>query len=86
MPVLSHTFTADGFAVIYDDDGFVQFQACPTGTEITTGQPNLETFTDEAAATARALELGYVFPSPEDDPLVLPLTEPAPPEPEPEAP
>ena len=27
-----------------------------------TGQPNTETFTDEAAARARAEELGYVFP------------------------
>lgn len=32
---------------------------------IETGQPNCEEFTDEAAAIARAEELGYVFPNPE---------------------
>ena len=32
------------------------------GAIFDTGQPNTETFTDEAAARARAEELGYVFP------------------------
>jgi hypothetical protein len=85
MSVLSHVFPAegpDGFAVIHDGDGFVQFLPCPAGTEVASGQPFLETFTDEAAATARALELGFVFPPPEDDPLALLV----PPEPEPEVP
>ena len=31
------------------------------GSTFTTGQPNTETFTDEALACARAEELGYVF-------------------------
>ena len=31
------------------------------GSTFTTGQPNTETFTDEALARVRAEELGYVF-------------------------
>lgn len=75
MPVLSHTFPAegpDGFAIIHDGADFIQFMECPAGTEIATGQPYLETFTDEAAATARALDLGYEFPPPEPDPPEAP--------------
>ena len=32
------------------------------GATFDTGQPNTETFTDEATARTRAEELGYVFP------------------------
>lgn len=78
MPVLTHTFPAAGYAVIHDGNGFVQFHACAAGSEISTGQPHLETFSDEEEATARAIELGYSFPAPEDDPLALPLPEPPP--------
>lgn len=31
------------------------------GSAFVTGQPTVEEFTDEAAAKARAIELGYVF-------------------------
>ena len=32
------------------------------GSSITSGQPNIEQFDNEAAAKTRAEELGYVFP------------------------
>ena len=39
----------------------VHFLEVEEGQTFTTGQPNTESFTDEAAARARAEELGYVF-------------------------
>jgi len=36
------------------------------GSAFSTGQPNSEEFSDEAAARARAEELGYVFPTEEE--------------------
>lgn len=40
----------------------VHYLEVPAGVSFTTGQPNTESFTDEAEARARAEELGYVFP------------------------
>ena len=36
------------------------------GTAFNSGQPNNESFTDEATARTRAEELGYVFPVEEE--------------------
>lgn len=59
------TFTERTFVVVHDNAGFVQFFDCEPDSELATGQPEVETFTDEAAARTRAIELGYVFPEPE---------------------
>ena len=34
---------------------------------MSSGQPNIEQFDNEAAAVARATELGYVFPTEEEE-------------------
>jgi len=39
----------------------VHFVESDGASTVTSGQPNIEKFTDEAAAKARAIELGYVF-------------------------
>jgi len=39
----------------------VFYNALQAGQSLASGQPNIEKFTDEAAAKARAIELGYVF-------------------------
>jgi len=62
-------FTERTFVVVHDDNGFVQYLDCEAGTALGTGQPHVEQFTDEAAARARAEELGYIFSAPENDPL-----------------
>ena len=45
----------------------VHYIEVEAGFVFATGQPNSESFTDEAAARARAEELGYVFPAEDDD-------------------
>lgn len=59
-----YTFDELTYAVIHGDDGFLQYSEMESGTELETPHA-VETFTDEAAARARAIELGYVFPEPE---------------------
>ena len=44
----------------------VHYIEIDVGSTFVTGQPTVEEFTDEAAAKARAIELGYVF---EEDPI-----------------
>ena len=39
----------------------VHYIEVPEGSSFASGQPIIEEFTDEAAAKARAIELGYVF-------------------------
>ena len=46
--------------------GAVHYVEIAEGMAFVTGQPTVEEFTDEAAAKARAIELGYVF---EEDPI-----------------
>ena len=41
--------------------GSVHYIEVSDGSTFVTGQPSVEEFADEAAAKARALELGYVF-------------------------
>ena len=41
--------------------GAVHYIEVPEGSSFASGQPTIEDFTDEAAAKARAVELGYVF-------------------------
>ena len=41
--------------------GTVHYIEVGDGSTFVTGQPAVEEFTDEAAAKARAIELGYVF-------------------------
>ncbi len=41
----------------------VHYVEVEDGSSFITGQPNSEEFTDEATARARAEELGYVFPT-----------------------
>ena len=41
--------------------GAVHYIEIHDGSTFVTGQPIVEDFTDEAAAKARAVELGYVF-------------------------
>jgi len=41
--------------------GAVHYIEIDDGSTFVTGQPTVEDFTDEAAAKARAIELGYVF-------------------------
>ena len=45
----------------------VHYVEVPEGSNISSGQPNIEEFTDEALAKARAIELGYVFESDTDE-------------------
>jgi hypothetical protein len=72
MPVYTPEITTH--YVIYNlDVPLVLFQTVEPGDALATGQPHVEPFTDEAAARARAIELGYVFSSPEDE---LPLGDP----------
>ena len=41
--------------------GTVHYIEVAEGSSFASGQPTIEDFTDEAAAKARAIELGYVF-------------------------
>ena len=45
----------------------VHYAEVPEGSNLSSGQPNIEEFTDEALAKARAIELGYVFESDADE-------------------
>jgi len=45
----------------------VHFVEIDGESTMTSGQPNIEKFTDEAAAKARAIELGYVFDENEEE-------------------
>ena len=45
----------------------VHFVEADDNSVITSGQPNFEEFTDESAAKARAIELGYVFEEDEEE-------------------
>jgi hypothetical protein len=66
MPVYTPEITTH--YVIYNlDVPLVMFQTIEPGDALATGQPHVEPFADAAAARARATELGYVFPSPEDE-------------------
>lgn len=46
--------------------GVVHYIEVPEGTHFASGNPSVEQFTDEAAAKARAIELGYVFDEEEE--------------------
>jgi len=46
--------------------GAVHYIEVGDGSAFVTGQPTVEEFTDEAAAKARATELGYVFDEEEE--------------------
>ena len=46
--------------------GAVHYIEIDDGSTFVTGQPTVEKFTDEAAAKARATELGYVFDEEEE--------------------
>ena len=41
--------------------GIVHYVEVPEDCDFVSGQPTVEEFNDEAAAKARAIELGYVF-------------------------
>jgi hypothetical protein len=58
-----YTFDEQSYAVIHGDDGYLQFSEMGAGTELATPY-DVEIFTDEAEAKARAEELGYVFVDP----------------------
>ena len=45
----------------------VHYIEVEAGSVFATGQPNSESFTDEAAARTRAEELGYVFTDEDED-------------------
>ena len=47
--------------------GAVHYIEISDGSTFVTGQPTVEEFTDESAAKARAIELGYVFDSEEEE-------------------
>lgn len=46
--------------------GAVHYIEVSEGSSFASGQPTVEEFTNEAAAKARAIELGYVFDEKED--------------------
>lgn len=58
-----YTFDELTYAVIHNEDGYLQYDEMDPGTELVTPH-TVETFTDEALAKARAEELGYVFVDP----------------------
>jgi hypothetical protein len=76
-----YTFDEQSYVVIHSDDGYLQFSEMGAGTELVTPY-DVEVFTDEAEAKARAEELGYVFidPSAPPEPPLPPLPEPPLPE------
>lgn len=47
--------------------GAVHYIEVSEGSSFASGQPTVEDFTDEAAAKARAIELGYAFDSEEEE-------------------
>ena len=59
-----HTFSELSYVVIHSDDGYLQYSEMEPGTALVTPH-TVEIFTDEAAAKARAKELGYDFTEPE---------------------
>lgn len=69
-----YTFDELTYAVIHNEDGYLQYDEMDPGTELVTPD-TVETFTDEALAKARAEELGYVF----TDPNAAPFAPPVPP-------
>lgn len=44
----------------------VFYNELQVGQSLASGQPNIEKFTDESSAKARAIELGYVFEEDEE--------------------
>ena len=62
------TFAVYTYVVAHNNAGLVHYLECKPGTTLGTGQPHVEQFTDETLAIARATELGYVFPDPENLP------------------
>ena len=45
----------------------VHYVELDSGSNMSSGQPNIEQFDTETEAVARATELGYVFPTEEED-------------------
>ena len=45
----------------------VHYVELDSGSNMSSGQPNIEQFDNEATAVARATELGYVFPTEEEE-------------------
>jgi len=70
-----YTFDELTYAVIYSDDGYVQYNEMSSGSALETDHV-VELFTEEAAAKARAEELGYVFVDPTPPPPLPIPTEP----------
>ena len=71
MSEITRTFMADCYVVIHDGTKCTSYgevevtndeQGNPRGVLVRSGQPFMEDFTDETAAKARAIELGWVFP------------------------
>lgn len=62
-----YTFDELTYAIIYSDNGYLQYSEMDAGTALETPR-TVELFTDEAEAKARAEELGYVFVDPDDLP------------------
>lgn len=59
-----HAFTELTYVVIHGPDSYLQYNEFDAGAALETPH-TVETFTDEAAAKARAEELGYIFPDPD---------------------
>ena len=45
----------------------VHYVELDSGSNMSSGQPNIEQFDNEAEAVTRATELGYVFPTEEEE-------------------
>ena len=45
----------------------VHYVELNSGSNMSSGQPNIEQFDNEVEAVARATELGYVFPTEEEE-------------------
>lgn len=67
-----YTFDELTYAVIHNEDGYLQYSEMDPGTELVSPH-TVETFTDEVLAKTRAEELGYVFPDPNADPFSPPV-------------
>lgn len=72
MPITELAFSERTLVVLHNDEGLVLYHDMEPGSALGTGLPHVEQFTDEEEAKARALELGYVFPDPNEDPLEPP--------------
>ena len=53
--------------IVCHGPGVVHFTELPVGSSMTSGQPNSETFTDSQEALDRAIELGYVVSTEEEE-------------------